>query len=217
MMTRIRPLALLSLGFLSGTIAVFLLVDPSRMKSAAAQESAKSLAGPRYQLSSWPAGSEPGAYIIDTATGNLFSVHGQKGPNFLGRATPRAGKSDEGANLKEVDALLGMWKLTSSKYNERDFKFPAGTSVIKSITPGHFITMTYDETGRVQRAAAGRWAVEGDVYKETPEYSTSENFDNIKKITQTFTSKLEGDTWRYSGKLSTGMDVEEVYVRVGNE
>jgi hypothetical protein len=217
MLTRIRSIAWLSLGFLTGAIAVFMLADPSRMRSAVGQEVPKVLAGPRYQLSSWARGAEHGAYIIDSSTGDLFSVNGENGPNYLKRATTRAGKSNENANLKDSDALVGTWKLTSSRYNGQDFAFPAGISVVKHLTPGHFVTMIYDEAGKVQRAAGGSYVIDGDSYKETPEYSTSENFGNIKNITQSFTSKLEGNTWRYSGKLSIGMEMEEVYVRVGKE
>ena len=64
-------------------------------------------------------------------------------------------RSDEPKKPQPEAALVGTWKLVSAKYGEQEFKFPEGTSMVKHITPTHFMWVTYDEEGKVARAAEG--------------------------------------------------------------
>jgi len=118
------------------------------------------------------------------------------------------------AEARDRAKLVGTWTLVSAKYNDADYKFPEGYKVTKLVTPTHFATMTYHEKdGTVGRAGWGTYELVGESYTETPEYSTSDNFEAMRGKAQTFSCKVEGNTWRHRGKLTTGMTVEEVYER----
>jgi hypothetical protein len=117
------------------------------------------------------------------------------------------------ANIREK--LVGTWKLVSARYGGEEFTFPEGVTVVKHVTPAQFMTVIYDKDGKVLRAAGGSCKFEGeDQYQETPEYGTSENFQEIKGKVQVFSCMVDGNNWRHEGKLSNGLLVEEVYVRV---
>lgn len=118
-----------------------------------------------------------------------------------------------GDDPKTENKLLGTWKLTSAKYGGREFRFPEGATMIKHVTPSQFMWVTYDENGKVTRAAGGSYAIKGDTYEETPKYGISNDFDLIKGKAQTFKWKVEGDTWHHDGELSNGLSIEEVWER----
>ena len=118
------------------------------------------------------------------------------------------------AEAKDQAKLVGTWTLVSAKYNGQDFIYPEGYKIIKLVTPTHFATLTASEKdGSVGRAAGGIYTLVGETYTETPEYSTSENFEAMRGKPQSFNCKVEGKTWTHSGKLTNGMSIEEVYER----
>jgi hypothetical protein len=110
--------------------------------------------------------------------------------------------------------LVGTWKLVSAKYGGNEFKLPEGSTHIKHITPTQFMWATYDQEGKVTRAAGGGYTLKDDEYVETPEYGLSEDFDIIKGKAQSFKCKVEGNKWHHDGKLSNDLTIEEVWERV---
>jgi hypothetical protein len=120
-------------------------------------------------------------------------------------------KQDE---AKPENKLVGTWKLVSAKYDGKDFEFPEGITMIKHVTPSHFMWATYDKNGKVSRAAGGPYTLKADKYEETPEYGVSEDFEAIKDKTHSFTWKIDGKKWYHNGKLSSGLTIEEVWERV---
>ena len=127
-------------------------------------------------------------------------------------ATGRADEPKEGA--KADNKLVGTWKLVSAKYGGNEFKFPEGNTMLKHVTPTQFMWATYDNDGKVTRAAGGGYTLKGEAYEETPEYGISADFDVIKGKAQTFKWKVEGNKWYHDGKLSNGLTIEEVWERV---
>jgi hypothetical protein len=117
-------------------------------------------------------------------------------------------KKDEGK-----DRLVGTWKLASAKYGGQPFAFPEDFTTLKVVTPGRYVVVIYNKEGKVARAAGGRYTLDGDKYEETPEFSTTENFDAIKGKPQTFKCRLDGDKWHHNGTMTSGMVVEEVWER----
>ena len=115
---------------------------------------------------------------------------------------------------KADNKLVGSWRLASAKYGGEEYQFPEGTTTIKHITPTQFMWASYDKDGKVSRAAGGNYTLKGEVYEETPEYGISSDFDIIKGKAQSFTWKVDGNKWHYSGKLNNGLTVEEVWKRV---
>jgi hypothetical protein len=110
--------------------------------------------------------------------------------------------------------LVGTWKLVSGNYGGQDFKFPEGTTMLKHVTPTQFMWATYDKDGKVFRAAGGYATLQGDVYKETPEYGISSDFDIINGKTHVFKATVEGNKWHSEGKLANGQTIDEMWERL---
>ena len=127
-------------------------------------------------------------------------------------ATAQSGEAK--ADAKPENKLVGTWKMVSAKYGGEEFKFDAGITTIKHVTPAQFMWASYDKDGKVTRTAGGSYTMKGDSYEEMPEYGTGEDFDVIKGKTQTFKWKVEGNKWHHNGKLSNGLTIEEVWERV---
>src|SRR5262245_40170160 len=96
---------------------------------------------------------------------------------------------------KAEHKLIGTWQLVSAKYGGKEFAFPAGTTMLKHVTPSQFMWATYDQDGKVSRAAGGGYTLKGDEYAETPEYGLGRDFEVIKGGTHTFKWKVEGNRW----------------------
>ena len=103
-------------------------------------------------------------------------------------------------------ALLGTWRLASASYNGKEHKIDAATVTLKHVTP--------DRKGRITRAAGGAYALRGNEYSETPSYGVGSSFAAVKGQTHTFSAKVEAGKWHHSGKLASGLTIEEVWVRV---
>jgi hypothetical protein len=133
-------------------------------------------------------------------------------------ATASAVRADDPkGEAKGENKLVGTWKLVSATYDGRQFKGAEGTTTVKHITPTQFMWVTYDEDGKVTRAAGGGYTLKGETYEETPKYGISSDFDLIKGKAQTFKWKVEGNKWHHDGKLSNGLTIEEVWERVEKE
>lgn len=129
-------------------------------------------------------------------------------------ATATIGRADDGPKKDEgKDKLVGTWKLTSARYGGQAFAFAEELTTIKVVTPTRYVLVMYTKGGHVARAAGGTYTHAGDSYEETPEFSTTENFNAIRGKRQSFKCKLDGDRWHHSGTMSSGMTVEEVWER----
>ena len=118
------------------------------------------------------------------------------------------------ADANSENKLVGTWKLVSAKYGGEEFKFEEGVTTVKHVTTTQFMWASYDQDGKVTRAAGGDYTIKGEVYEETPRYGVSSDFDLIKGKAQTFQWKVEGNKWHHNGKLSNGLTIEEVWERV---
>jgi hypothetical protein len=115
---------------------------------------------------------------------------------------------------KTENKLVGTWKLVSAKYGGQEAKFPEGHVMLKHVTPTQFMWATYDNDGKVYRAAGGGYTLKGEDYAETPEYGMGDDFNGIKGQTHSFRWKIEKNKWYHTGKLSDGLTIEEVWERV---
>ena len=130
-------------------------------------------------------------------------------------STCRADEPKEGA--KSDNKLIGTWKLVSGKYGGNEFKLPEGATQLKHVTPTQFMWATFDQDGKISRAAGGLYTLNGDTYEETPKYGISSDFDLIKGKAQTFKWRVEGNKWYHEGKLSNGLTIDEVWERVAKK
>ena len=129
-------------------------------------------------------------------------------------AAAHAVAEEKKTDAKGENKLVGTWKLVSAKYGGNEFKFPEGQTMVKHVTPTQFMWATYNQDGKVTRAAGGRYTLQGEDYAETPEYGIGSDFDMIKGKAHTFKWKIDGNKWHHNGKLSNGVTIEEVWERV---
>jgi hypothetical protein len=129
-------------------------------------------------------------------------------------ATAQSTADEPGKQSDLHSRLIGTWKMTSAKYGGEAHEFPAGTTMVKHVTPTHFMWATYDEDGAVSRAAGGTYTLKESKYEEHPEYGISVDFDIIKGKPQSFTCEIDGDKWHHHGALSNGLTIDEVWVRM---
>lgn len=115
---------------------------------------------------------------------------------------------------KTCGTLVGTWKLASAKYGGNESPLPVETTTLKHVTPAQFMWASYGTDGNIKRAAGGGYTLKGDSYQETPEYGISSDFEVVKGKAQTFTCRIDGNTWYHNGALSNGLTIEEVWERV---
>jgi len=143
----------------------------------------------------------------------LLLVAGTFGPGYgIPRALAQTGKS-AGENR-----LLGTWKLVSARYGGENFDVTSLGTTLKHITPDNFIWVSYDPaTKLITRAEGGSYTFKGERYEETPRYGLGGAFETTGKKPQSFNVKLDGEKWRISGMLSSGLRIEETWERVKKE
>ena len=106
------------------------------------------------------------------------------------------------------------WKAVSGNYGGRAFTFPEDPVTLKHVTPAQFTVVTHQRDGTVSRVTGGNYTLTDDRCEEMPTYGLGSDFDSLKGKAQAFTLRIEGNTWRQSGTLSTGLHIEEVWGRV---
>lgn len=127
-------------------------------------------------------------------------------------------RSDDAKGFLRVEnALVGTWKLVSTRVAGEEHKYPKGSTTLKHVTPTQFMWVTYDKDGKVLRAVGGRYTLKDKVYEEVPLYGISTDFDLIKGKSLTFQWKVDGNKWRHIGKISNGQTIEEIWERVENK
>jgi len=123
-------------------------------------------------------------------------------------------RADEPAKGQAANPLVGTWKAVSAKYGGQEASRPDGYTHLKHVTPTQFMWAIYDKDGKVEAGLGGGYTLKGNEYVETPEYGMGGVLDQLKGKPQTFTWKVEGNKWYHTGKLSTGLTIEEVWERV---
>jgi hypothetical protein len=118
------------------------------------------------------------------------------------------------AEAKPENKLVGTWKIVSAKYDGKEIQFPEGTTTLKHVTPTQFMWASFDKDGKVDLALGGSYTLKGEKYEETPEYGVGDLLQSLKGKPQSFKWKVEGNKWYHSGKLSSGLAIEEVWERV---
>jgi hypothetical protein len=114
--------------------------------------------------------------------------------------------------LKPASAV-GTWKLVTAKANGKAVDVPAGTTVLKHVTPTDFVFVYYTPQGLITVAGGGRYTYNGTRYAESVEYGVGEGMAPYIGKTQEFTLRIEGGRWYQSGTETDGTAVEEVWER----
>ena len=114
----------------------------------------------------------------------------------------------------QASAHVGSWKLVSAKSGGRTIEFPEGMTILKHVTPTHFVWVHYDRNGQITQAGGGSYVVNGDSYDETPEYGLGEGIQPLLGKRQSFTVRIAENRWYQGGKETTGDVIEEIWERM---
>jgi hypothetical protein len=124
--------------------------------------------------------------------------------------TIAAGRADE---PKAGNELVGTWKTVSVNYDGQEIERP-GFTVVKHVTPTHFMWAAYDRDGKVVASIGGSYEIKGDDYIETPEYGLGEAIEGLKGKPQAFKWRVVGNKWHHSGQLTNKLTIQEVWERL---
>src|SRR5215471_11467340 len=111
---------------------------------------------------------------------------------------------------------VGTWKLVTAKANGKAVDIPAGTTVLKLLTPTDFVFVYYTQQGLITVAGGGHYTLTGNRYSETVEYGVGEGMAPYIGKTEQFTLRLEGGRWYHSGTEHDGTVVEEIWEPASN-
>jgi hypothetical protein len=114
----------------------------------------------------------------------------------------------------QTPALVGSWRLVSAKSGGRTIEFPPGMTILKHVTPTHFVWVHYDRNGQITQAGGGSYVVSGERYDETPEYGLGEGIQPLLGKRQSFTVRIAENRWYQGGKETTGDVIEEIWERM---
>src|SRR5262249_17534700 len=70
---------------------------------------------------------------------------------------------------KADNKLVGTWKLVSAKYNGKESNLPETMTTLKHITPTQMMWLSYDNDGKVTRAAGGSYTLKEHEFTDTRE------------------------------------------------
>jgi len=105
--------------------------------------------------------------------------------------------------------LDGTWELVSGQ------PLPKGARDIKIISEGHFIFVAYDtENGKPLYTGGGTYILNGSSYSEHVDFASDKISTGLVGKDQSFTIKVDGDTFIQSGILSNGKALSETWKRV---
>jgi hypothetical protein len=132
----------------------------------------------------------------------------------LAFAAARSTADEPKGEVKPENKLLGTWKLVSAKYGGKEVPSPEGTTRLKHVTSSQFMWLVHDKDGKAQAGWGGTYTLKAEAYIEIPEYGVEGVPDEYKGKPQEFKWKIEDKKWYHTGKLSTGLTIEEVWERV---
>jgi len=106
--------------------------------------------------------------------------------------------------------LDGAWELLSGQ------PLPEGARDIKILSGGNFMFAAYDTaTGKPLYAAGGTYVLEGSSYTEHMDFA-SDQIAALVGEDQSFTVKVDGDTFSQIGTLTNGKPLSEVWKRLSD-
>jgi hypothetical protein len=115
-------------------------------------------------------------------------------------------KKESPAMTSQLD---GTWELLSGQ------PLPEGARDIKILSRGHFIFAAYDTaTGKPLYTAGGTYVLSGSSYTEHMDFASDKIATGLVGKDQSFTVKLDGDTFTQTGTLTNGKPLSEVWKRL---
>jgi hypothetical protein len=104
--------------------------------------------------------------------------------------------------------LDGTWELVSGQ------PLPAGARDVKILSGGHFMFAAYDtKSGHPLYAAGGTYVLNENSYIERMDFASEKIAAGLVGRDQSFTLKVDGDTFTQTGTLTNGKHLSEVWKR----
>lgn len=127
-------------------------------------------------------------------------------------------QAEEPSAKARTNELVGTWRLVSASYGGRESDLPKRVTMLKQITPTHFLWTRIDSTtGQIRDAAGGTYSLNGETYTETPKFGMGGDFEIVRDKPHSFTWKIDANEWHHTGKLANGLTIDEVWERVEGE
>ena len=117
---------------------------------------------------------------------------------------------------RKKNSLMGAWQMVSYKYGSmKEFADrPPQIRRIKIITDTHSVWFEFNaDTQETTFGAGGSYSLVGNTYTEETNY-WGEGMKEHAGKKHTFKVKIEEDGYIQSGKISSGLDIEEVWRRL---
>ena len=110
-----------------------------------------------------------------------------------------------------ASALVGTWQFMATA--------SAGvgvTSVLKHVTPTHFLVVRLTDKDVVESAQGGPYTLAGGMYTESVVHGFGARFEAARGARNQFQCRLEGDVWHIAGE-SSGRQINEQSRRVAGQ
>jgi len=124
-------------------------------------------------------------------------------------------KSEEGRKMSgepcSVSQLVGTWRLIEVNGDPRQDR-----TVLKHITPTHFVLLSADLSGTVAYSHSGPYTLNGDSYTESIKYGFGPPFEKIRGKSFTFKCSMAGGKWRTVGEVN-GQPDDETWAKEAGE
>jgi len=120
---------------------------------------------------------------------------------------------------QDSSCIMGTWKLISLKHNEKEIKLAQEDSVLrlKFITQSSFVWIQYLKRNKIIRnSVGGTYTLKGTDYVENINFVGVGLIESLG-ASNAFKVKIVDNKMYLSGKLSTGMIIDEIWQRTDKE
>ena len=109
-------------------------------------------------------------------------------------------------------SLEGKWQYAVGIYNGKKEGGTEGYQLQRTYTDKNFEAFMIEDGGQPEKYQAGDYILNGDSCTETETFSAQQS--KLTGVAVNYTYQIKNDTLTLNGKLPTGMQVEEHWVRM---
>jgi hypothetical protein len=117
---------------------------------------------------------------------------------------------------QDSSSIMGTWKLITLKHGEKEIKIAPEDSIqrLKFITQNSFVWIQYLKRNKIVRnSIGGTYTFNGNIYVENINFVGLGSIESLG-ASNAFKVKIIEDKMYLSGKLSTGVFVDEIWQRL---
>jgi len=116
------------------------------------------------------------------------------------------------ASCSNAGKVEGKWQYAGGTYNGKQEGGTEGYQLQRTYTSKNFEAFMIEGEGEPQKYQAGDYTLNGDSCMETETYSTQPS--KLTGVTVHYHYQIKGDTLIFTGKLPTGIQVEERWTKL---